>query len=321
MSKPRVIFAVTLIAGLAVAGGALAGTASVERAAWLLQRAGYADNPVPDTRLFQSEIGTAGAPVAEDIAPGEGASTGLRILASAVLPGTGEVLSGKKYGFLLMAADVFAWTRVAKYHSDGKDLSDAYYAYADQHYSDLYLWYGYNANFQNDPAYAEREGEGQYYFGSEFSSSEFNELDFVGVLPLYVSKENDRREYYENLGKWDQFIFGWDDYQNPRVHASEYGYTPADPTNAISDLHQLWVSRNRETYRDMRNAANDAYKKRDRWLYVNIGLRVFSVLETAWINGLLGGGDDGLAVLGHRVDVAATPTGPYSGNVHAAVSF
>ena len=27
-------------------------------------------------------------------------------------------------------------------------------------------------------------------------------------IPLWVSIEDDRREYYENLGKWDQFVFG-----------------------------------------------------------------------------------------------------------------
>jgi len=322
MTKPRVIFAVTLIAGLAAAGGALAGAASTERAAWLLQRADDADRPVPDTRLFQAEIGAASAPADEDVAPGQGASTGLKILASAVLPGTGEVLSGKKHGFLLMAFDIFAWTRVAKYHSDGNDLTNAFNAYADQHYSDLYLWYGYNSSFQNDPAYAERAGEGYYYFGLQGSWTDPDRItqNLQDLLPLYVSREDDLREYYENAGKWEQFIFGWDDYQSPRIHGGEHDYTP-DPTNRLSDLHQPWVSLHREVYRDMREAANDAYKKRDRWLYVNIGLRVFSVLETAWFNGLLGGGDDGMAVMGHRVDVAAVPTGPYSGNVHAAVSF
>ena len=69
------------------------------------------------------------------------------------------------------------------------------------------------------------------------------------------------------------------------------------------------------------NAANDAYKKRDRWLYVNIGLRVFSVLQTAWLNGLLGGDDDRMAIMGHHVDVVAAPRGRDSGTLGASLSF
>ncbi|HPF70490.1 MAG TPA: hypothetical protein PLQ13_07460, partial [Candidatus Krumholzibacteria bacterium] len=223
-----------------------------------------------------------------------------------------------KRGYLMMAVDIFAWTRVAKYHQDGKDLSDEYYAFADAHYSDAKLWKAYASGLDpGDPDYNELYGEGAYYFPTV---PDMTGPEDLGNLPLYVTVEADRREYYENLGKWDQFIFGWDDYLNPRANADLYGYTP-DASNPISDLRQPWVSKNREIYRDMRAAANDAYQTRDRWLYVNIGLRVFSVLQTAWLNGLLGGGDDGMAVAGHRIDVAAVPQGPYSGRVQASVSF
>lgn len=316
MTKPTFVFAAVLTVLLGAAAGAHADTAALSRASWLLERAEGA-GPL-DTRLFQGEIG--GAPrAAADEPTGTGGSVALKVLASAVLPGAGEALSGHKRGYLMMAVDIFAWTRVAKYHGDGDDLSDAYYAFADLHYTDQKLWKAYASGLQpNDPDYNELFGEGAYYFPGVGDMNNVNDLD---NLSLYVSKEDDRREYYENLGKWDQFIFGWDDYLNPRAHAAAFGYTPADPTNAISDLRQPWVSLNREIYRDMRADANDAYAKRDRWLYVNIGLRVFSVFQTAWLNGLLGGGDDGMAVLGHEVKVAATPTGPYSGTVHAALSF
>ncbi|MFN2370557.1 MAG: hypothetical protein ABR506_05300 [Candidatus Krumholzibacteriia bacterium] len=315
MTKPTIAIAAVL-AVLLAAAVAHADTAALARASWLLERADGA-GPL-DARLFQGEIGAVRG--TGDGAVGAGGDrAGLKILASAVLPGAGEALSGYRRGYLMMAADIFAWTQVAKYHGDGKDFSDAYYAFADAHYTDAKLWKAYASSLNpGDPDYNELFGEGPYYFPGIADMNDVSDLD---NLSLYVSKEDDRREYYENLGKWDQFIFGWDDYLNPRAHADEYGYTPADPTNAISDLRQPWVSKNREIYRDMRAAANDAYNKRDRWLYVNIGLRVFSVLQTAWLNGLLGGGDDSLAILGHEVQVAATPAGPYAGRVHAALSF
>ncbi len=307
----RILVALALVGAASTAlAGPATDPAALERARWLLGRSEAAGWQPADTRDFQTEFGLGGGAAAEG-PEGAGMSTGLKVLASAVLPGAGEALSGYRRGYLMMALDIFAWTRVAKYHGDGKDLSDEYYAFADLHYSDEMLVEAYDP-FSIDQ---ERSGEGDIYFPGYPDISDVADLD--GNLPLYVTKEEDRREYYENLGKWDQFIFGWDDYTRASVDHPEYDY---EPTRTISDLRQPWVSKNREIYRDMRDAANDAYQSRDRWLYVNIGLRVFSVLQTAWLNGLLGG-DDGMAVLGHEVNVAAVPRGTTAGTVQATVSF
>ncbi|MFO7607661.1 MAG: hypothetical protein R6X35_00500, partial [Candidatus Krumholzibacteriia bacterium] len=231
MTKPTIAIAAVL-AVLLAAAVAHADTATLARASWLLERADGA-GPL-DARLFQGEIGAVRG-AADAAGPPGGERAGLKILASAVLPGAGEALSGYRRGYLMMAADIFAWTQVAKHHGDGKDLSDAYYVFADAHYSDAKLWKAYanpSALDEGDPDYHELFGEGGYYFQNVIGMNDVGDLD---NLSLYVSKEEDRREYYENLGKWDQFIFGWDDYLNPRIHADEYGYTPADPTNAISD--------------------------------------------------------------------------------------
>lgn len=307
------LLAAAALAPLAAAPAAFAETGRDE-AAWLLQR-GAAWQP-EDTRRFQTEIGGGALPesAAEEGASAEG-SVALKMLGSAILPGTGEVLLGKKHGFLLMAADVFSWLQVAKHHGDGVDKRDEYYAFADEHYSDNLLILGYWTG-STDP---ERAGEGALYFAGTvgvINSPDLSELE--ANLPLYVSKEEDRREYYENLGKWDQFIFGWDDYQRASVARPEYGYTP---TFQSSDLQQPWVSRNRGIYRGMREDSNDSFRTRDKWLYVNIGLRVFSVLETAWLGGLLGGGDDGVAVAGHRVDLVTAPQGPDRGRIGAKIWF
>ena len=59
--------------------------------------------------------------------------------------------------------------------------------------------------------------------------------------------EEDRREYYENLGKWDQFVFGWDDFMRPDDYASLPGNEDYAPTGDPEDrLREPWVSANRE---------------------------------------------------------------------------
>ena len=290
-----------------------------ERMTWLMNRGGLEELALTGQRFEQGEIGGGGGAdmeVEEFQSSPDRKKSGWPILFSLILPGSGEASMGYSRGYFMMAADIIAWTQVARYNSDGDDLKDEYIAYADEHYTDEMLLEGY-LDGGTDP---ERSGEGAHYFTAITDGHNFNTLDDLHNLPLYVSKEDDFREYYENLGKWDQFIFGWDDYT--RASLPDYPYEGYVPTDTRADLQHPWVSRNRETYRLMRDASNDAYKTRDRWLYVNIGLRLFSVMQTAYLAGFLGGGpDQQLEVAGHAVQIIAQPAGWNKGALAATVSF
>ena len=304
---------IVLTAGLVRAETAVTG----DRAAWLLGRATGAAPGVSDWDLDQDEFGVPDMPrefEEEPTTPGPRRGSPWHLAASVVLPGSGEALMGYTRGYFMMAADIFCWVMVAKNHQDGKDLSDEYYAYADAHWTEDNLVSAYNASAADDY----RRGLGLDYFAP--TSESIDDARRLGeVLPLWVSKEDDRREYYENLGKWDQFVFGWDDFRRPDDPPAGIEYTP-DMT--LSDLRQPWTSPHRLKYREMRDAANDAYKTRDRYLYVNIGLRVFSVLQVAYLQGLFGGGDgNGLQVAGHDVQIITQPVGWHSGQLAASVSF
>ena len=298
----------------------LAQSPDTARMSWLLGRDGREALALTGQRFEQGDIGGGGGSELEvdqfDASSGRKKS-GWPVLFSLVLPGAGEAYMGYTRGYFMMAADIFAWTQVAKYHSDGEDLTVEYLAFADEHYSDDLLFKGYETTVaEYDP---ERSGEGTVYFTTITSEHSFNSVADLIHLPLYVSKEDDFREYYENLGKWDQFIFGWDDYTRASIDYPEIGYVA---TGDRADLQHPWVSPNRDAYRVMRDEANDAYLKRDRWLYVNIGLRVFSVLQTAYLSGLLGGypGEE-LEVAGHEVRIIAQPAGWDKGALAASVSF
>jgi hypothetical protein len=301
-----------------VPSGAVADTMDTERMSWLMNRDGLETLALTGLRFEQDEIGGDGGgadPITVEQDDGSGRKkSGWPVLFSLILPGSGEVSMGYKRGWFMMAADILAWTQVYKYHHDGKDYTDQYIAFADAHYTDEALVEGYNPGSTD----IERSGEGAIYFPSV--DPIFN-VDGLTNLPLYVSKEDDFREYYENLGKWDQFIFGWDDYTRASIAYPDLDY---EPTLTRDDLQQPWVSRNRETYRLMRDDANNAYETRDTWLYVNIGLRLFSVVQTAYLSGLLGGSggaEQEMEVSGHEVSIQAVPAGFKAGAVAATVSF
>jgi|GEM_PF-1072777 len=309
--------------GLADSSGTPSGIADqpgTERMSWLLQRDNLETLALTGQRFDQSEIGGSGGGAEVKVddpkiqGPQQKKKSGWPVLYSLILPGAGEASMGYTRGYFMMALDIFAWTQVSKYNKRGDQYSDDYYAFADAHYTDSDLINAYNNNNSD----IERRGEGNIYFPTV---QPFDSASGLDNLPLYVSKEDDYREYYENLGKWDQFIFGWDDYI--RASAPNPDYPDYVPTLTRADLQQPWVSKNREIYRGMRDDANDAYATRDTWMYVNIGLRVISVVQSAYLAGLLGGSsDDGdMKVAGHDVKVYAQPMGLYRGTVAATVSF
>ena len=241
-------------------------------------------------------------------------SPALPMLMSAVLPGLGEAYTGHKRGYLLMALDVAAWIGGMYYKNEGEEKRDEYYAFADEHWSEAKLAAAYNTpppGGYDDPDLLYVELLGREYF----DVSDYQDLD------LWVSREEDEREYYENLGKWDQFVFGWDDFvraDDPNGYGTDYVIT-----GDINDLRQPWTSYNRDIYRQMRDESNEAFEKQDRFLYVNIILRVFSVLQVAYLEGLFGGGgsDNESYASDRKVSIIAETRGWRSSRVGAAVAF
>jgi hypothetical protein len=240
---------------------------------------------------------------------GGGLSKAVPMLMSAVLPGAGQIYLGFKrddtsalvWGAGFLAADIFSWTQVAHNGDLGDQKKEEYYAYADVHWSEARL----------GAAYGEADDPGTEYFA--FLDEYGSPIGSYTQIPLWVSEEADRREYYENLGKWDQFVFGWDDFRDPRTFMP--GVDPDHPESPWLDDPRTSV--NRETYRQMRRDSNDYYEKRDRFVYLNIGLRVVSVLHVAYLEGLLFGGDGGAG----DVQFIAQPVGLRAGVVGATVAF
>ena len=75
-------------------------------------------------RFEQGEIGGNGGGAVEvaPVGPKDDKKGGaLPILFSLILPGSGEAYMGYTRGYFMMAADILAWTQVAKYNSQGDD--------------------------------------------------------------------------------------------------------------------------------------------------------------------------------------------------------
>jgi hypothetical protein len=122
-----------------------------------------------------------------------------------------------------------------------------------------------------------------------------------GYIP-YISKDDDKQHYYENLGKYDWYISGWEDWG---------GYNPE-----ILDYEMQTPLR--DQYRTMRGESNDALDASNRFIWVSVAARAFSLVETAIIihnrRENFDAGDGGMAL-------RARPRGLHGGEVALEVSF
>jgi hypothetical protein len=158
-------------------------------------------------------------------------SVGKAMLFSAVIPGTGQFYNKswlKGLAFVGIEAGAIAINAI--YTQRGNEQEDIFERYADAHWSEEEYWDSIYAMCQRDPhsaAYNCRR--------DDLPSLRRWERDhFSHFLP-----EEKNQTYYENIGKYDQFNFGWDDTN------SELGRDSA----------------NRESYTKMRKKANDQFRR------------------------------------------------------------
>jgi hypothetical protein len=170
---------------------------------------------------------------------------------SLLIPGSGQFYNGSriKAGSFLLA-DVALWSGFLIYHGKGANMETDYKKFADIHYtSSVYRdwWNGLDSSMQN--VFSHR-----LYFDASGN-------------PIK------NREYYENVGKYDQFQVGWG--------ASGINHPPRTSPN--DTLHTTWYGDNNErlTYLGMRKKSNDYFTNAKTMAIVSIANHVISAFEAA----------------------------------------
>ena len=191
-----------------------------------------------------------------DDSEGGGSGKYLPVLFSALMPGTGELYLGYKWrGAALITLEVAAWAGYFYYRNQGLDSRDSYEAFADQYWSTS-KWIDHHPSVYPGNLSTPEQMDS---VGMEQSSGEW-----PGFIP-WVSKEEDKQHFYENIGKYDWYISGWQD------------YIPTDSGEFMTDTAL------RDQYREMRKESNDQLDRADTFIYVSLGVRVFSIVETLFL--------------------------------------
>lgn len=179
----------------------------------------------------------------------------LPVLYSLLIPGTGEIAMGyPKRGVALIALEATAWIGYFHYHDEGLDGRAEFEAFADAHWD-------YDRWIIDHPAVE----------ALPVQERTFDTLDAIGQSTWgtnwpgyhsYASKEEAELNYYENIGKYDWFISGWEDW---------------DP---VGKPHNTSL---RTEYRAMRKQSNDDLDTAEQFVFLSIATRVFSLIETVYL--------------------------------------
>jgi len=192
---------------------------------------------------------------------------GKAMVLSLVLPGAGQLyVKQPKKTVLFIGVEILSIWAWNSYAQQGKDATKDFEAFADVHW-DFWRWLDTDQYYQTDPWGTE---EGQIYVGPGTSTHGGHHLEFYvdtdgdGNLELYNTKDDyssvldwyvdnpDIRdsvfiarghEYYENIGKYNQFFCGWEE----ATPGAEIEQRKSGP-HALNDY--------RSKYLDMRGEAN-----------------------------------------------------------------
>jgi hypothetical protein len=205
------------------------------------------------------------------------------IALSLLVPGAGEIYMGYyKRGAALVAGEILMWSGYFYYHGKGLDERKEYERFADTHWTIDNWRLNHPDAYPLDLTFAELDSIGQEKWKGG------------GSWPAYhpwIDKSADKQGYYEVIGKYDWFISGWSDFD-----------PTADPLERHTDL--------RTQYRSMRKESNDNLKIADRFIYISIAARTFSLVQTIILSRNAGkDAVSGSISLGENIDLAIRAKG------------
>jgi hypothetical protein len=179
----------------------------------------------------------------------KGKSVKRAFLYSLIIPGSGEFYAGSKIkSALFFGLDVTLWALYFNYHGKGKDKEDEYKTFADDHWSEeKYKYWLWDSVYNREIDYAIVSDT------FPFKDENGKQTYFSHHLP-----EEKTDQYFEMVGKYDQFKFGWDDF----------------PEESLEQIR-------RNVYLDIRRDSNDWLNKATYSAMFSLANHILSAFDAA----------------------------------------
>jgi hypothetical protein len=217
------------------------------------QKANYSSyQKLVNSNIFESDVLVASDSIkttpTEDVYAFKGKSLKRGFIYSLILPGAGEFYANSKIkAGVFLGLEALFWTGYFTYHNKGVTKRNEYRAFANQHWSSqayeesLLTIYGVDLDtIESGTKLPPKVGwEDTLVVGEKLPSSR-------------------TQQYYEMIGKYDQFRFGWDDY---------------DP--------EKFLTANRSLYLDMRSKYNKFFDRAKYAMMGSLANRILSAFDAA----------------------------------------
>ena len=225
----------------------------------------------------------------------KGKSSKRAFLLSALVPGLGEWYAGsKKRGLAFLGAEAALWGMWAVWTGKGNDLEEEFRTVADEHWDpEEYIAWRTSTISKNSsithalPCSSEvinvyiparREWKDQQ------QTSGLGSAAFGGCAPSQI------QQYYELLGKYDQYVAGWDDL----VRRSTGNAAVPTEVDSVENFH----SERRLRYEDQRDESNRFLKRASTISGVILINHVISAIDAARVARARAAGADEAALRG-----------------------
>lgn len=184
----------------------------------------------------------------QDIYGFKSKSPGKGFILSLLLPGAGEFYADSKIkAGIFFGLEALFWTGYLSYHNKAENKEDEYIDFANLHwredaYKDSILTiYGWDLDDSTIPT------------GTTLRS------DYDSVVIIEHLPDSKTQQYYEMIGKYDQFRYGWDDFKRDN-----------------------FLTPHRNHYLNVRDESNKLFDKAKYSLIAIIGNHVLSGFDAVW---------------------------------------
>jgi len=190
-------------------------------------------------------------------------------LQSFLIPGWGQLYAKSSFWkpIMFVGFEAAGWAGYVSFSGKGHDLEDDYRVYANAHWDSTDyvegLYYSFYSRHQ-PPSVMNAWLDTTTYLVIDTTVQPHVERGRSLSHHAWYKEDGsrvERDEYYENIGKYNQFNFGWDDY---RDGLDSLPYSPADTARLN------YVSPNRKTYLGKRDDANSEFSKANTMLVATV---------------------------------------------------
>lgn len=171
-------------------------------------------------------------------------SPGRALLLSAILPGAGEFYAGsKKKAAVFFGIEAITLGLYFSWSGKGDDIEKEFRAVADEHWDpNTYLaWSKTTKAIRNNSFTHAMPCSAEVFTGSGY---------------LDECESSELQQYYELLGKYDQFVVGWDDLADVAT-GNQVEYTDFDSVETVhSELRMDYEKRRNDSNQYLKRASN-----------------------------------------------------------------